>query len=144
VSGNPWPIRVMVVAGFGGMVDSGYVGFHSLTGLLIPCGPAGGCDQVLNSAYSHWGGLSIAWFGFAFYLAVTAAGIFGLSGFPQVFRFSLIASLAAFLATLYLLYVQAFVLQAYCDYCLLSALLVFTILGAHLVLRPWNSAADPD
>ena len=143
MSPNPWSIRVMVLAGFAGMVDSGYVGFHSLTGLLIPCGPAGGCDQVLNSTYSHWGGVSIAWFGFAFYLAVTAAGVFGLSGFRRVFRFSLIASLAAFLVTLYLLYVQAFILQAYCDYCLLSALLVFAIMGAHLALRPWKGTPDP-
>ena len=142
MSTSPWSIRVMVLAGFAGMVDSGYVGFHSLTGLLIPCGPAGGCDQVLNSPYSHWGGVSIAWFGFAYYLAVTAAGIFGLSGFRQVFRFSLIASLAAFLVTLYLLHVQAFILRAFCDYCLLSALLVFVILGAHLALRPWTRTPE--
>ena len=133
----------MVLAGFTGMIDSAYVGFHSLTGLLIPCGPAEGCDQILNSAYSHWGSVSIAWFGFAFYLTVTAAGIFGLSGFRQVFRFSLIASLAAFLITLYLLYVQTFILRAFCDYCLLSAFLVFAILGAHFVLRPWKRTPDP-
>ncbi len=143
MSSNRWSIPVMVLAGFAGMVDSAYVGLHSLTGVLIPCGPAGGCDQVLNSAYSLWGGVSIAWFGFSFYLAVTAAAIFGLSGFRQVFRFSLIASLTASLVTLYLLYVQAFVLQAFCDYCLLSAFLVFAILGAHLVLRPWSRMPDP-
>ena len=133
----------MVLAAFVGMIDSAYVGFYSLSDTLIPCGPAGGCDEVLNSPYSHWGGISIAWFGFSFYLAVSAAGIFGLSGFQQVFRFTLIASLAAFLVTLYLLYVQAFVLQVFCDYCLLSAFLVFTILGLHLALRPWKAARSP-
>jgi uncharacterized membrane protein len=133
----------MVLAAFVGMIDSAYVGFHSQGDTLIPCGPAGGCDEVLNSRYSRWAGISIAWFGFAFYLSVSAGGIFGLSGFQWVFRFTLIASLAAFLVTLYLLYVQAFVLQAFCDYCLLSAFLVFAIFGLHLALRPWKTAGSP-
>ncbi len=129
----------MVLAAFVGMMDSAYVGLNSLSDTLIPCGPAGGCDEVLNSPYSHWGGISIAWFGFLFYLAVSGGGVFGLSGFQRVFRFTLVASSAAFLVTLYLLYVQAFVLQAFCDYCLLSAFLVFVILGLHLALRPWET-----
>jgi uncharacterized membrane protein len=34
-----------------------------------------------------------------------------------------------FATTLWLLYVQAFVLHAFCDYCLLSAAVTFTLAG---------------
>ncbi len=44
-----------------------------------------------------------------------------------------------FLGTLYLVYLQAFVLHAYCDYCLLSAALTFA-LTAIVVLLPAKQA----
>lgn len=128
----------MLLAGFIGMIDSAYIGFNSLGGTLIPCGPASQCDEVLNSSYSHVGNVSIAWLGFLFYFAVSASSCFRLWGFQQTFRFTMVASLVAFLVTIYLLYVQAFLLQAFCNYCLLSAFLVTVILGLHLFLRPWK------
>ena len=129
---------IMVLAGFIGMIDSAYIGFNSLGGTLLPCGPASKCHEVLNSSYSHVGNISIAWLGFLFYFAISTSSVFRLWGFQQAFRFTLVASLVAFLVTTYLLYIQAFVLQAFCDYCLLSAFLVMLILGLHLFLRPWK------
>jgi uncharacterized membrane protein len=41
-----------------------------------------------------------------------------------------------FLATLWLLYVQAFVLKAFCDYCLFSAAIVFLLTGLLIAMPP--------
>ena len=46
-----------------------------------------------------------------------------------------------FLTTLWLLYAQAFILHAYCDYCLLSAAMIFG-LTAILVLLPARPEAE--
>ena len=126
---------------FIGMIDSAYVGLNTLQGLVVPCEISGGCEQVLNSPYSRISGVSIAWIGFVFYGWVTACAILTVFGFPRWLQFSLGANIPAFAFTLYLLYVQAFVLRAFCDYCLLSALLVTLILGFHLFAKPWKSAS---
>ena len=129
---------LLVVASFIGMIDSAYIGFISLTDTLIPCGLTLGCDKVLSSPYSHLGNVSISWIGLLFYLLVASNSIFGLSGFRQAFKITLAASTLAFFITLYLLYIQIFILKAFCDYCLLSAFLVILILGLQLKLNFWG------
>jgi uncharacterized membrane protein len=44
-----------------------------------------------------------------------------------------------FLATLWFLYVQAFLLHAYCRYCLLSAAITFLIAGLLIATPPSQS-----
>jgi uncharacterized membrane protein len=135
-----WIYVALTTAAFFGMMDSSYVAFHASQGFLIPCGFAGGCDQVLNSAYARFLGISIAWFGLAFYLIITATSLFALFGYPEALRLSFIPAALAFPTTLYLFYLQAFVIRAFCDYCLLSASLVIVIFGLHLCARPWRSS----
>ena len=136
---SPWVHIVLVSLAFIGMTDSSYVALHHSQGFLIPCGFAGGCDQVLNSPYSQFLGIPLAWFGLSFYLTVAAAGLYALFGYPKLLRISLAAGAIAFPITLYLLYLQAFVIKAFCDYCLLSAALVILIFSLHCWIRPWQS-----
>jgi uncharacterized membrane protein len=135
-----WIPFLLVVAAFLGMVDAAYVALHSSQNFIIPCGFAGGCDQVLNSPYSKLLGIPVAWFGMLFYAAVAGSGLLALFGFAQTLRLSLVVVSLAFLLTLYLLYLQAWVIKAFCDYCLLSALLVTVLLGLHLWRKPWQRA----
>ena len=136
---SQWIYIVLVALAFIGMTDSSYVALHHSQGFLIPCGFAGGCDQVLNSPYAQFLGIPIAWFGLLFYLTVAAAGLYAFFGYPKLLRISLVAATGAFPITLYLLYLQAFVIKPYCDYCLLSAALVILIFVLHLWARPWQS-----
>ena len=129
---------LLVVASFVGVIDSAYIGLTSLSDTLIPCGLTLGCDEVLSSPYSHLGNVSISWIGLLFYLSIASNSIFSLSGFRKAFKITLAASALAFLITLYLLYIQILVLQAFCDYCLLSAFLVILILGLQLKLHCWG------
>ncbi len=124
---------------FVGIIDSSYVAVNSLHRFIIPCGIAKGCDEVLNSPYARIGGFSIAWGGLAFYVCMAFGGIFTGYGFERVLRLTLPITVLAFAFTLYLLYLQAFVILAFCDYCLLSALLVTLSLTLHLIAQPWRA-----
>lgn len=128
---------ILLPAAFAGIVDSSYVTLHSAQGFVIPCGFAGGCEQVLNSPFSRIFGIPIAWLGLSFYVTVAATSLFAFFGFEKALRFSFAAAVPAFAFTGYLVFVQAYVLGAYCDYCLLSAILVSLILGLHLLAKPW-------
>src|SRR5262249_6562218 len=106
-------------------------------GKPVPCTITSGCEEVLNSKFSALGPVPISWFGFAFYLAVFSASVFALFGEDdRLLRLVFWPALAGFLISLGLVGVQAFVLQAYCQYCLGSAILVTLIFLA--CPKPFN------
>ncbi len=139
MSKAPWICGSIVALAFVGMMDAAYVAFHSGQSFLLPCGFAGGCDQVLNSPYARFLDIPVAWFGLAFYATVAGCALFAWFGFERLLRVSLVLASAAFAFTLYLVYLQAMVIRAFCDYCLLSALLVTLILALHGLER-WKKA----
>jgi uncharacterized membrane protein len=126
--------RALILASlaFLGMIDTLYLGMKRGSG-PIPCRITTGCEDVLNSVYSELAGIPISWFGFAFYLAVFSSAIFYWFGEPQFLKWVFWPAAAAFTVTLVLVGIQAFVLQAYCEYCLVSALLVTGIFFS----TPW-------
>ena len=96
-------ISVSIAAlAFVGMVDASYVAIHSSQGFLLPCGIAGGCDQVLNSPYARVLGIPVAWFGLAFYLTTAGCALFALFGFEQALRLSFVLVSLALGFTVYL------------------------------------------
>ncbi len=137
-----WISAGIAALAFVGMVDATYVALHSSQGFLLPCGLAGGCDQVLNSPYATVLGVPVAWFGLAFYLTTAACALFALFGFEQALRLSLALVSLALGFTVYLFYLQAIVIRAFCDYCLLSALLVTLIFVLHLWSRHHSQAEE--
>ncbi len=91
----------------------------------------GGCETVASSSYSHIAGINIAVFGVGGYvfLAIAASmpgdlGRFGGFG----------AALVGFGFSLYLTYLELFVIHAICQWCVTSAVLM-TILFALNALR---------
>ena len=130
-----WISAGIAALAFVGMVDAIYVALHSNRSFLLPCGLAGGCDQVLNSPYAAILGIPVAWFGLVFYLTTAACALFALFGFEEALRLSFALVSLALGFTVYLLYLQAIVIRAFCDYCLLSALLVTLIFVFHLWSR---------
>ena len=107
-------ISVSIAAlAFVGMVDASYVAIHSSQGFLLPCGIAGGCDQVLNSPYARILGIPVAWFGLAFYLTTAGCALFALFGFEQALRLSFALVSLALGFTVYLFYLQAMVIRGF-------------------------------
>ena len=119
----------LILLSFLGLVDTLYLGIKR--GKPVPCTITTGCEEVLNSRYSAVAGIPISWFGFVFYLTVFGAAAFARFGDDErLLNLIFWPALAAFLISLGLVAIQAFVLQAFCQYCLGSAILSTLILVA--------------
>ncbi|MBO0799402.1 MAG: vitamin K epoxide reductase family protein [Blastocatellia bacterium] len=104
-----------------GLVDAIYLTVHHLTGESVRCTISGGCSAVLGSAYAAVNGIPIAALGaIAYFLAFSLATL-SVFGYDRARGFFLLLTIPMLLATLRLFYLQAFVLHAFCDFCLLSA-----------------------
>jgi uncharacterized membrane protein len=130
MKGRPLAIAVL---SFLGMIDALYLSIKH--GSSVPCTITHGCEQVLTSRFAEIQGLPISWIGLAFYLTVFCCAVFELFDVAKTMRLVFWLGLAAFLISLVLVGLQAFVIQAYCQYCLGSALLVTSI----FLVSAWKS-----
>ncbi len=105
-----------------GLLDSVYLTAEHLSGRSVRCLVVTGCDEVLSSRYATLpGDVPLAALGALAYFAVFSLATLAAFGYPKAR--TMLAPLVAlmFAATLWLLYVQAFVIHAFCTYCLVSA-----------------------
>ena len=111
----------MLVLAILGFADTAYLTIESLRGAIPPC-TTDGCEQVLTSVYAHIGPIPLSLIGALYYLAVIVLIILSLdtrSG--RYVRWGAWLVSAGFIVSLILVLLQAFVLNAYCQYCLVSA-----------------------
>ncbi len=120
-----------------GLADASYLTVMHLTGDDVACGPGGGCSAVLSSAYASIGKIPTAGFGaLAYFVAFSCATLVAFGYLRARIALNLLV-LLMFAASLGLLYLQAFVLHAFCPFCLLSAALTFLLAGLLLIVpRP--------
>jgi uncharacterized membrane protein len=112
-----------------GLAESTYLAVMFFTGEMAVCGGSSDCFQVLGSKYAHIGPVPISAFGALAYFAAFSCATFAAFGYVRVRRFLALIVGAMFATTLWLLFVQAFLLHAFCRYCLFSAALVFLLAG---------------
>ncbi len=112
-------IRVIALIGF---ADSIYLSAQHFLNRIPPCSVVEGCETVLTSEYAVISGVPLALLGVVFYLLMLAVPSRALAT-------------AGFMASLVLLYLQLFVIDAICLYCLVSlgtsTLLFITTLYAY-------------
>lgn len=120
-----------------GLIDAMYLTVTHYTQALVPCNFTHGCETVLQSSYSEILGLPIASLGIIFYVVALAAVVYFLQHKTYHWWLS-VWGIIGFCSTLYLLYIQAFVLNAFCQYCLLSAATSTLIFILTTVLY-WNN-----
>jgi uncharacterized membrane protein len=118
-----------------GLAEATFLTVMALTGETAVCGGSADCFKVLGSAYSRIGRLPVAALGALAYFTAFACATFAAFGYSRARVFFAVVVMTMFAATLWLLYVQAFLLHAFCRYCLFSAALIF-ILSAVVVLTP--------
>jgi len=117
-----WLIGVLLVLALVGLVDATYLTVEHFRGEIPPCSLTDGCETVTTSAYSEVFGLPVALFGALFYLGVLFLGFYiSVEKKWQFTRWLAWYSWLGLVAALYFTGVQAFILNAYCQYCLLSA-----------------------
>lgn len=104
-----------------GLVDSIYLTIHHYTAEDVPCGEGFDCGTVLKSAYATIGEIPIALFGAIGYLDVFVFAILWAVGksFGRML-FGVQSTLMA-AVSIWLIYVQAAKINAFCQFCLLSA-----------------------
>jgi len=122
-----WTYLATAVLSLVGLGDALYLTIQDLTGQSLRCTIVSGCSEVLSSAYAHIGPVPLAVLGAFAYFTVFSLAI--LAAFGHRFALPLLLVLVAvmFLMTLWLLYLQAFVIRHFCQYCLLSAAVTTTL-----------------
>lgn len=147
---------IAALVAIGGLADSIYLTVHHFTAEPVPCSLIEGCEQVLTSPFATLGGIVQTYFPEGF--SVGSAGdiplaAFGAAAYFIAFSLALLTAfgdgrmwklfgvqatiMAAF--SLWLLYVQGFLIGAFCQFCLLSAassILLFILFLISVFRRP--------
>ncbi len=133
---------VVAIVSLAGLADAAYLTVQALTGETTVCGGSPDCFRVLGSSYAKVAGKPVAAFGSLAYFSVFSFATFAAFGYARARLFLTLTVGVMFLATLWFLYVQAFVLHAYCRYCLFSAAITFLLAGLVIALPPSQDASD--
>ncbi len=128
-------LTIAAIIAAAGVAETTYLTAIHLAGAHITCIASGGCSQVLGSKFAVVAGVPLASLGILGYFAVFSSATLAAFRYRRASIVFALLVLVMFLTTIWLLYVQAFVLHAFCDYCLLSAAMIFG-LAAIVVLLP--------
>jgi uncharacterized membrane protein len=113
----------LIVSGYLSLYKLGYLGFIQCT--------SGGCETVQSSRYAFFGGMPVAVWGVGAYVVLLTLALIGVQ--PRWMRERWVAlalfgvSAVGLAFTGYLTYLEAFVIHAWCQWCLVSAALVTLI-----------------
>lgn len=114
------PIVAALVA-IVGLVDSIYLTIHHYTAEPVPCSIIEGCEMVLTSAYATIADIPIALFGAIAYLdAFIFAVLWAIGKSFGRLLFGVQSTIMAGVS-IWLIYVQAAKINAFCQFCMLSA-----------------------
>jgi len=122
-----------------GLADALYLTVEHVTGQSVRCTIVSGCSEVLSSSYAVVAGIPLAAVGAAAYFSVFSLAILALFGYRIAGK--LLAPLTALmvLVSLWLIYLQAFVIRAFCQFCLLSA--AITIIMFVIAFVAWKKGS---
>lgn len=128
---------ILLLFSFIGIFDTLYISYHASTGKPVKCWffPEKWCKKVQYSKYSNTMGIPNGYLGFVLYSAILIlTGFFMFTTMP--FWPIIFLVFTGFLFALYFTILQAFVLRAFCIYCLISAV-NFTAMFLAIVLLYW-------
>ena len=130
---HKWLYMLTALLSLIGLADAIYLTVKHLTGQSVQCTISTGCDAVLSSPYASIGGYPLAALGALAYFTVFSLATLALYGYRIARTLLIIVVGLMTLMTLRLIYLQAFVLNQYCEFCLLSAAITFSLAGLMLV-----------
>jgi len=126
-----------------GLVVAGYLAYVETAQVSAVCGPVGDCNTVQQSEYARlFGILPIGVLGVAGYVMIVVAWLgirFGRNGIENLGALALLGmTLAGTLFSVYLTFLEPFVIGATCAWCLTSAILMTLLML--LSLEPGKKA----
>ncbi len=128
------PLAAAVVA-LGGLADAVYLTVKHFTGEAVPCSVVEGCEQVLTSSYAEIFGIPLAAFGALAYFTAFSLAILAAFGDRRMWNLFGVQVVLMAIFTAWLIYLQAFVIEAFCQFCLISAAITLILLTIFLVSR---------
>jgi uncharacterized membrane protein len=123
-----WTIRVLCVLGVG---VAGYLTWTHLVGTDPYCGATHSCADVQNSPYSEVAGIPVSVIGLAGYVVLLTLSVLRgrvdaeVQFYLPVLSFG--AALIGVLYSAYLTYLEAYVILAWCYWCVTSALIILAV-----------------
>lgn len=118
-----------------GLADALYLTIEHLTGQTVRCTILSGCSEVLSSQYAVVAGIPLAAIGAAAYFTVFSLAILTVFGYRIAGKILAPLVIAMFFVSVWLFYLQAFVIRQFCQYCLISAAITTCLLVIVLSLR---------
>ncbi len=125
-----WVVPLLAMVG---LVVAGYLAFIESTGGEAVCGPVGDCNTVQQSEYAFlFGVVSVGLLGMLSYIAILSAWLIDRWGSEQLADLAQISIfLMALIGTffsIYLTFLEPFVIGATCAWCLTSAVVITTLM----------------
>ncbi len=138
---NPLVWAFLAVS-FIGFIDASYLTVSHYTGADLNCNLTDGCGQVTSSEYSVIFGIPLALLGLFYYLSVFILSFLYLDiKKPEIFDFIRPLTVAGVLASAWFVYLQIYVIEAICQYCMLSALTSTILFILAMVSLKWRSSS---
>ncbi len=117
-----WILAGFVVLGLIGFLDASYLTIQHYNNGILPCYVFTGCDKVTSSSYAVVAGVPVSLLGAIYYFAILIVAVLFLdTRNKKVLRILTTLPIAGFLASLWLLFLQLFIIKAICFYCVISA-----------------------
>jgi uncharacterized membrane protein len=130
----PKLFAIMACLALVGLSDAIYLTVQHVTGQSVRCTVVSGCSEVLSSEYAAINGIPLALIGAVAYFTVFSLATLAAFGYPLVGKLLAVVVGLMFLTSLWLIYLQAFVIGHFCQFCLLSALVTIVLTGLVLVV----------
>ena len=118
-----------------GLTDALYLTIEHVTGQSVRCTILAGCSAVLSSPYAVVAGVPLAAIGAAAYFTVFSLAILTLFGYHWAGKIMRALVITMFAISVWLIYLQAFVIREFCQYCLLSAAITTALMVVVLISR---------
>ena len=133
---------IILILSLAGAIDAGYLLIQTVSGKAVVCPsvPVGRfnlnqCNIVLATSYAKFMGLPTALYGLVAYLFFAILALYELTNrWPGAVKFLMYLSGLGVLISAYFVYLQFFVINALCFYCLISAAtmtLIFILSAAY-------------
>jgi uncharacterized membrane protein len=132
----------VVLSGLG-VLASGYLSIKRFTGGSLACSRWAQCDVVNNSLYAKINGVPVSFIGLAGYLLLLGLALAALESDGGARRrlvtTSFVLALGGVAFSAYLTYIELYVIEAICSWCVASAIII-TLLAIVGGVNTWRTA----
>ncbi len=134
-----WIVSVLIVISFVGFLNATYLTAKHYIGTPLPCSILEGCEQVTNSKYSIVFGVPVALGGVFYYLSIFILLIIYLDiRKNKVLSLASLLTVVGFLASMWFVYLQLFIIKAICLYCMVSAVISTILFILGVIILSYN------